>query len=259
MRIVFPYSQSQIRKLLSRIFSRVRCEVEGLEQLPSEGPAILIMNHTGWEEILFTILTVPRRLRIVGMRELMYLDEPASRARIFDTAYAKDFSLIRRRLTIGLENLLGETVRRQLQEFGFIPTRVFTETWRPLLGGNGIREMVYALEAGELLLVFPEGSYKRAGVMDPFKRGLGLLLRLLDRRGLQVPVVPAAQHTVDCISLTLGARYVPRLVFGPPVTFQYDGQLPRCFDETVVRALQDRINELLPRAWPDHPPQSYGE
>lgn len=257
MPIMFSYSQPEVKKFLSRVFRRVRYEVEGLEHLPWAGPAILIMNHTGWEEILLTLLTVPRPIKIVGMHELMFLDDPTSRARIFDTTYAKDFGPVRRALTTFLGKLLGEAVRRQLREFGFIPARVFTETWRPILGSNGIRETLHALESGEVVLIFPEGGYKRDGVMRPFKRGLGLLLRLLHRRGLPVPVVAAAQHTASCISPTLSNRYVPRLVFGSPLTFNSDSCSPHTFDETVVRTLQDQVNALLPRAWPDAPPQTY--
>src|SRR5438132_7916585 len=62
-----------LESLLRYVFSRLRYEIAGLEHVPDSGPAIIIMNHTGWEEILLAILAVPRPLRIVGMRELMYL------------------------------------------------------------------------------------------------------------------------------------------------------------------------------------------
>lgn len=255
--MAFPHSQPQIKKFLAHLFSRVRYEVEGLEHLSPAGPAILVMNHTGWEEILFTVLAVPRPLKIMGLRELMFLDDATSRARIFDTAYAQNFGPVRRGLTPWVGKLLGGAVRRQLLEFGVIPTRVFTQTWRPVLGSNGVQETLHALEAGELVLIFPEGGYKRDGVMRPFKPGIGLLLRLLERQGLQVPVLPTAQHTAGCVSLTLGNRYIPRLVFGPPVTFRYDGASSRAFDQAVARILQDQVNALLPQAWPNPPRQTY--
>ncbi|RMG46336.1 MAG: 1-acyl-sn-glycerol-3-phosphate acyltransferase [Acidobacteria bacterium] len=259
-----PYSDAarslfyfRIKGILSRIFGRLRCDVEGLEHVPQSGPAILTMNHTGWEEILCAILIVPRPMRIIGIRELMYLDDPVGRARIFDSAYGRGFGPVRRGLTILLGNALGGVIRRWLREFGFIPARVFTPAWPPLLGSNGWRETVAALAAGELVLLFPEGGYKRDGVMRPFKPGLGMLVRWLNRRHLDVPIVPIAQRTAGCVSWTLGHRYTPRLVFGPPLTFTFDGGNRRAFDERVARTVQDRIDALLRRAWPDAPPQTY--
>jgi 1-acyl-sn-glycerol-3-phosphate acyltransferase len=244
---MFPYSQAQVKRALGRVFKRVRYEVEGSDHLPQNGPGVIIMNHTGWEEILLTILAVPRTLKIVGMHELMYLDEAKSMARVFDTAYAKEFSFARRQLAVIFGKLLGKPIRHQLREFGYIPTRIFTDVWRPTLGCNGIRESVRALETDHLLLFFPEGGYKRDGIMRPFKHGLGLILRILERRGIQVPVIPAAQHSAGSISTTLNNRFTPRLVFGAPMVFNYDGISPHVFDEGVVNELQDRVRKLLPR------------
>jgi 1-acyl-sn-glycerol-3-phosphate acyltransferase len=246
--MMIPYSQAQVKRFLSRVFSRIRYEVEGIDHLPQRGPGVIIMNHTGWEEILLTILTVPRTLKIVGMRELMYLDEARSMARVFDTAYAKEFSFARRQLAVVFGKLLGKAIRHQLREFGYIPTRIFTDVWRPTLGCNGIRESVRALETDNLLLFFPEGGYKRDGVMRPFKHGLGLILRLLERRGIQVPVIPAAQHSACSISRILTNRFIPRLVFSAPMVFSFDGISSHAFDEDVVNKLQARVNKLLPRA-----------
>jgi len=254
---MFPYHQPQIKNFLRRVFSRMRYKVEGLEHMPHSGPAIIIMNHTGWEEILLAILAVPRSLKIVGMRELMYLDDARSLARIFDTAYAKDFGPARCHFTTLLGALLGGAIRRQLREFGYLPTKVFTENWPPMLGSNGLREVVQALEGGEIVLIFPEGGYQRDGIMRPFKPGLGLILRLLDRRGLRVPIIPAAQHTAGCISFSLGTRYLARLTFGPPLIFNPGENSTRSFDQHVVRTLQDQVNAMLPRVWLELPPQNY--
>jgi 1-acyl-sn-glycerol-3-phosphate acyltransferase len=117
--------------------------------------------------------------------------------------------------------------------------------------------VVRALEEGNLVLFFPEGGYKRDGIMRPFKLGLGFILRLLGRRGIQAPVIPAAQHTADSISIKLSNRYIPRLVFGRPVVFSIDRHSSRAFEGEAIRALQEEVNALLPLAWPDHPPQTY--
>src|SRR5215475_13289615 len=123
---MFPYSQAQVKRFLRQVFNRVHYEVEGIDHLPQRGPGVIIMNHTGWEEILLTILSVQRNLKIVGMRELMFLDEAKSMARVFDTGYAKEFSFARRQLAVVFGKLLGKAIRQQLREFGYIPTRIFT-------------------------------------------------------------------------------------------------------------------------------------
>jgi 1-acyl-sn-glycerol-3-phosphate acyltransferase len=257
--IMITTSQTQVKLLLRRLFHRVRYEIYGINYIPRRGPAIIIMNHTGWEEILITILAVPRPLKIVGMRELIYLDEAAGIARIFDTGYAKEFGPLRRFLTILLGKLLGRAIRRLFLGLGYIPTKISTDAWPPTLGCNGIREVLRALEEGNLVLFFPEGGYKRDGVMRPFKLGLALILRLLERRGIQVPIIPAAQHTAESISFKFKNRYIPRIVFGSPMVFGVDGGLSREYDEDIISALQGEVNLLLTLAWPDHPPQTYCE
>jgi 1-acyl-sn-glycerol-3-phosphate acyltransferase len=247
----------EARSVLSRWLARVRCEVEGLERLPSTGPAIVVMNHTGWEEILVAIVTIPRPTRIVGMHDLVHLDDERSRARIFDTGYAAGMGVIQRRLLVALGQRYGARVRRLSRQFGYIPARVFSPTWQPVLGTNGIREIVRALDAGEVVLLFPEGGYRRNGVMTPFKRGIGLIVRLAQRRGIRVPIIPIAQHTGGCMTIALTNRFVPRMVIGSPMVLEMDGLTPEAFDAHAARHLQDRVNDLLHRAWPDAPRQTY--
>jgi 1-acyl-sn-glycerol-3-phosphate acyltransferase len=248
---------SQARGLLSRLLARVQYDVEGLDYVPSPGPAIVVMNHTGWEEILLAMLAIPRPMRIVGMHDLAYLDDPRSRARIFDTGYATGMGSVQRRLLAVLGRRYGARVRGLAREFGYIPARVFSPTWRPVLGSNGIGDVLRALEAGEVVLLFPEGGYRRNGVMTPFKPGIGLIVRMSQRRGLRIPIVPVAQHTAGCLTLTLRNRFVPRMSIGTPVILNADGGSPDAFDAYAARYLQDRVNAELHRAWPDAPPQTY--
>jgi len=245
------------RRLLCRAFSRVRYDIDGLEQFPSTGPALVIMNHTGWEEILLAMLAIPRPMRIVGMHDLIHLDDARSQARIFDSGYTAGMGALQRRLLVVLGRRFGARVRQLAREFGYIPTRVFSPTWHPVLGSNGIRDIVRALEGGEVVLMFPEGGYRRNGVMTPFKPGIGLIVRLLQRRGLRVPIVPVAQHTAGCLTIRLTNRFVARMAIGAPLVFEADAVNPDTLDVYAARCLQDRVSALLEHAWPDGPRQTY--
>src|ERR1041385_8909148 len=97
-----PRRYLQARSVLCRLLARVRYHVDGLEHLPSTGAAIVVMNHTGWEEILLAMVAIPRPLRIVGMHDLVHLDDARSHARIFDTGYARGMGAIPRRLIVML-------------------------------------------------------------------------------------------------------------------------------------------------------------
>jgi hypothetical protein len=117
-----------------------------------------------------------------------------------------------------------------------------------VLGSNGIRDIVRALAGGEVVLLFPEGGYRRNGVMTPFKPGIGLIVRLLHRRGIRVPIVPVAQHTAGCLTLALTNRFVPRMVVCAPVVLDVDGSRPDVFDAYAARHLQDQVDALLREA-----------
>jgi len=81
---------------------------------------------------------------------------------------------------------------------------------------NVIRQTVALLRAGELVLIFPEGTRTETGDVGEFKRGVGLLLK---RAG--TPVIPAA--IVGAFEAWPRSRKRPRLFsrlgvkYGPPI------------------------------------------
>ena len=48
---------------------------------------------------------------------------------------------------------------------------------RPPRGSDPLEPIIQKLKAGESLIFFPEGSRGKAGVVAPFRRGIGLLAR----------------------------------------------------------------------------------
>lgn len=244
----FPYPQSEAQRILGRWARGWRYSVEGIENLPEQGPALLILNHTGWEEILLLILAMPRRVRFVGLYELLYLDDPQSWERLFETVQFAKLSPRMRRLAIELGRICGEVVRLELEEFGVIPMQIRNQVRTHHVGTNGFRKMLQCLAEGELVVLFPEAGLNRQGVMRPFRLGTSVLLRWAERAGLKVPVIPAGQHTAGSIALTLRPRSAARLVIGEPEFFSTAGRSLEVFDYEVTRHLEERVLALYRRA-----------
>lgn len=259
-------THEECRGVLRQVFGGVRAEVTGLEHIPAAGPALVLTNHTGWEEILLMALRLPRPFKVLSFYELLYLDERVSWERIFATEHARHYSPLIRTGAQILGRALGSGLRAQLRAFGVIPTHVYNDGSPPTLGQNGVREVRDALLRGELVLIYPEADIRPDGVMAPFRPGLGMLLRLLRARGVNVPVVAGAQRSKGAISFGLGNRFVPRVTFGPAVWFDAEGaahelasgEAPpevggetrqgvaaRAFDRRVVAGLQARVAGLL--------------
>lgn len=291
-----PLSHEQARRLAQRLFRDLPCQVDGLEHIPRQGPALVLTNHTGFEEILLMALLLPRPFHVLSFYELLFLDERVSWERIFATEHARHYSPLLREGARWLGRLGGGGLRAQLRAFGVIPTHVYNDGSDPMPGHNGVRDVLRALSAGALLLIYPEGDIRKDGVMAPFRPGLSLVLRLMLKRGLTVPVVPGAQRSRGALRrwppLAALAERIPllgeapaapaQIAFAPARWFDEEGRghllapgeaaprrtpsetarLPegaaaRQQDRQVVLALQDEVAALLRRIDPTGPPQRY--
>jgi len=121
-----------------RIFYRIR--IIGGENLPVEGPALLIPNHVTWADALLLIATNQRRIRFVMERE------------IYDT-----------RLLRGLFRLMGvipvssSDGRKGLVEF--------------------IKRARGALDDGYMVCIFAEGALTRNGMLREFRGGFERIVK----------------------------------------------------------------------------------
>ncbi len=138
--------------VLARFFYRLR--IAGRENLPAQGAALLVANHTSFMDAIWILSLQPRRIRFLVSRK--YLEER------------------------------GWFTRGLLKVSGAIPIH---EEDGPKALVRAFSRAKTALEEGFIVCVFPEGRFTRTGHMLPFKKGLERIVR-----GTAVPVLPVAIH-----------------------------------------------------------------
>jgi 1-acyl-sn-glycerol-3-phosphate acyltransferase len=169
---------------ISRWFFRVVVEdffdIEflGEENIPQHGPCILAANHCS------------------------FLDPPA----VVVGSMRNTFSFARK--TLFKPGIRGEIFSRLLT----IPVDRDS-------GGDvaAIRNVLQKLEAGQSVLMFPEGKRSLNGEIQPFKRGIGLLAAMA-----QVPIVPVrifGSHEAWSPNMSGPKFFTPlRVIYGTALT-----------------------------------------
>ncbi len=194
------------------------------ERLPRKGPAILVANHNSHLDTLMILSLYPvlGALRVRPVGAVDYMRE----------------NLLRRLVWTGLLGVLP--LNRN-------PVRRGQSEQRDPLGG-----CVEALERGQILLIFPEGTRGEPEQMQAFKNGVAHLVKRMP----QTPVVPLFLRGAGK-SLPRGeALLVPFIcdvVVGEALTWNGDR------DElmTQIRARIEALGASLPgQAWDDSPTAS---
>jgi 1-acyl-sn-glycerol-3-phosphate acyltransferase len=174
--------------------------VYGRENLPKTGGAIIASNHQSFLDPVALGAAADRQLRYLARRTLF--ENPAFAA------------LIRS---------LGAL------EFG-----------RDGVDAAGAREMIAALERGELVAMFPEGTRTTDGKIGRIKPGVGLLARRAC-----VPVVPAALDGLykawPRTRKYPGVRGPIRVAFGEPIQ-PIEG---KSSDEKIQEELSEKMRNLF--------------
>ncbi|MDB6163009.1 MAG: 1-acyl-sn-glycerol-3-phosphate acyltransferase [Xanthomonadaceae bacterium] len=150
---IFTLVPEFLMRLLSWLLVKTlyRLRVSDIEQIPDDGPALIVCNHVSYMDALILAGAIPRPLRF----DMYY--------RIFD---------------IPVMSWIFRTARA-------IPIAGAREN--PELMQRAFADVQAALDAGELVCVFPEGALTPDGQMAAFKSGIE---RMLAAR--PVPVVPMA-------------------------------------------------------------------
>ena len=188
-------------------------QVRGRALLPGAGPAIIVANHNSHLDTL-TILTMFR------IKDLPILRPVAAADYFLRTRLGSWFAL----------NIIG-----------IIPIVRGGHG-----GGNPLAPCEQALDRGEILILFPEGSRGEPEVMAAFKRGVAHLARARPH----VPVHPLFIHGLGKALPKDSVLLVPfncNIVAGEP--FFWDGDMDR-FMNTLRARMEDLAAQVHMPPWP---------
>jgi len=178
--------------------------VEGTENVPEEGGAILASNHLSYSDWLFMPLTIPRRVTFVAKAE--YFTTP------------------------GLKGWLQKAF---FSGAGQVPIDRSSGTAAAGAIATGLR----ILASGELFGIYPEGTRSHDGRLYRGKTGIARMA--LDAK---VPVIPVAVIGTDVVAppgKVFGKYTRPGVRFGKPLDFsRYQGLED---DRYVLRSITDEI------------------
>jgi 1-acyl-sn-glycerol-3-phosphate acyltransferase len=187
---------------LLRLLFRPR--IEGLENIPDEGAAIIAGNHLSFSDHFLMPAILPRRITFLAKQE--YFTGPG---------------------------IKGRLVAAFFRSAGQIPV----DRSGGKAGENALREGLGVLGRGELLGIYPEGTRSHDGRL--YKGRVGVAKMAL---AAQVPVIPCAM--VGTFEIQPAGRVVPRIRrvtirFGKPLEFsRFSGMDGERF---VVRSVTDEI------------------
>ena len=209
--MIYVVMRAAVRLLAAVILGR-RLRIEGLEHIPRRGPALIVGNHVGMLDPVLLGINIRR----------------------FDVYYMAKSELFRGRF-------LGWLFRRN-HAFPVV---------RDTPDRTALRTALQHLAAGHVLLVYPEGTRSRDGLLHHAQAGAGFIAR---RSG--APIVPVASWGSERV-LPRGA-WLPRRAdvhqrVGDPFN------LPaRMGNQEAADLMMARVAALLPEGHRLHPAPAGG-
>ncbi len=181
-----------------------RPHVDGAENVPASGPAILASNHLSYTDWMFMPLTLPRRVTFVAKAE--YFTTPG---------------------------LKGWFQKKFFSGAGQVPI--------DRSGANAAEGALSSarkiLEDGDLFGIYPEGTRSHDGRLYRGKTGVARLA--LETRAPVIPVAVLGTDVVAPPGKTFGTFTRPSVRFGKPLDFsRYEGMEN---DRYILRAITDEI------------------
>jgi 1-acyl-sn-glycerol-3-phosphate acyltransferase len=181
-----------------------RPQVEGLDNVPASGPAILASNHLSFSDSIFMPLVVPRKVTFVAKAEYF----------------------------------TGKGVKGWLKKMFFVGTGTIPVDRS---GGRAAQAaldtQLRVLRSGELAGIYPEGTRSPDGRLYRGKTGVARLA--LDSGAPVIPVAMLNADQVQPIGKVMPKIMRVRIRFGAPLDFtRYAGMAG---DRFVERAVTDEI------------------
>jgi len=133
-----------------------RFDVKGGQNIPSDGPAVLVCNHVSFVDAVLLMAASPRPIRFIMDHQIF------------------------------AQPVLGWMFRLAKA----IPIAPMKED--PAAYEAAFVEAAKVLREGDLLAIFPEGTITRDGGLQPFKGGVMKILDLARAEGIEAPVIPMA-------------------------------------------------------------------
>jgi 1-acyl-sn-glycerol-3-phosphate acyltransferase len=181
----------------------IRLRVVGVENVPATGPVILVSNHLNWTDIPIVGLPLKRRTHFMAKAEL-FQKPPISW------------------LVIGL---------------GAFPVR------RGEADRQAIKQAEEVLKAGQVLVIFPEGTRSRSQKM---KEGLAGVALIALRSGAPIVPVGIAGSERFKLSRIWPNRTPITLTYGEPFTLTREGRRGHTDLQGQLDVIMRRIADLLP-------------
>lgn len=185
-----------------------RKRVVGLENLPAQGGCVVISNHVSWIDGILILWMLPRNVRFIVDGDNFKSALGNYLGNAFDTIYmSANVKSIGRALKAGRE----------------------------------------ALQAGDVVGIFPEGTLSRTGQLQAFKGGLGKIVKNTD-----APIVPMWMEGMwGSIFSFSGGKFFFKwpTEFRRTLTLYIDPPMP---GDTPLEILRTRVQALGARATIEH-------
>lgn len=189
------------------LIALTRWRVEGKDNVPRRGPLVIVSNHLSLIDPPLLGVSVPRTIRFMAKQEL------------FDSFFA----------------------RVVVQGYGAFPVR------RGQLDRAAIRGALQALQDGQVLGMFPEGTRSRNGQLQPAELGASLIAA---RSG--VPILPVGISGSERVNGIISILRRPQITvnIGRPFALpSLGGGSGRSRLAHHTELIMERIAELLPHGY----------
>ncbi|MBM4149172.1 MAG: MFS transporter [Lentisphaerae bacterium] len=181
--------------VVTRCLYRIR--TVGLENLPLEGPALLVPNHVTWVDSLILSAVQQRRIRFVMARE------------VYENRWMKPVFRLMRVLPISS----SDSPRRLVES---------------------LQEARRALDEGYMVCIFAEGAITRTGFMHGFRPGMTRIVRGLECPIIPIHIGDAWGSIFSYRTGRMPAGFPKTLPY--PVHVRIGGQMPSTATPAEIRA-----------------------